>query len=58
MLPLVASQPFASILSLSLTGVTGTGRVKRGDGEVVGYICSDVGASVVGVLVLTKDKSL
>ena len=32
--------------------------VEWGGGEFVDYMCSDVGASVVGALVLTKDKSL
>ena len=57
--PFIASQPFAGILSLSRTGVSGTGRVKKGGGgEGVDYKCSNVGNSVVGALVLTKDKSL
>ena len=38
MLPLVASRPFLGILSLFLTGVAGTGRVKKG-GVKLWVIC-------------------
>ena len=55
-LPLVVSQPLPSISLYPSLGLLGRVVLKRG--EVVGYNCSDVGASVVEALVLTKVKSL
>ena len=58
----VTSQPLVDILSISLTGVAGTGRVKHGGGGGVTRLwvmcVLMLGASVVGALLLTKDKIL
>ena len=67
---LVTTIPEVRILPLSRASLVpahflypslgGLGRYvgKWGGGEFVDYMCSDVGASVVGALVLTKDKNL
>ena len=44
------------LLSLTLTEVAGTGRVKGGGGEVVDYIYSEVWVNVFGLLVLAKEN--
>ena len=57
--PFVASQPRTHHFLYPTLGGLGRFVGKKGeDGEFVDYMCSDVGASVVGALVLTKYDDL